>query len=725
MSYLKTRILVVEDNLQDFIIFKEVLGQIRDFFIQIVHAESMEMAVEKLAEGTFDIIFLDLFLPDSFGKETFQSVRPLTVAPIVILSGLSDKNIALDIVKQGAQDYIVKGEFDANLLDKTIVYSIERKKYQETLEASERRNRTLIQSVGTAIGEYDYTELHNYLEEKRQEGVTDILKEMDLDMGKTALLRGKLKLMTLNPEALKIYGCSSYEDFEANRLTFYTFQVVDYLSLATLALWNREKDFIYELPFQNKQGVLIHTLKKWRFLGNQDGFYRLIISTQDISQIKAKEEEVYLQSQAMESVAVASSLLLQDGPVEERILRSFGMVASAFRASKAAVYLLDILEDDFNFSLDMYWDAEGEVFPGLKNGSIAQWNLLPSVKELQTGRPSLFSKENSPKEIQKLLSFHKLEQVIAAPFVVKGVGNGVVIVGVADSLPLHNYVYSGLMTLAGNIGSAIATSNAQKELKMINEDLELRVDQRTQKMRDAMRELESFSYSVSHDLRAPLRAISGFTEVLNSEYNEKLDDEGKRYLGIIRKGASEMSQLIDDLLHFSRTGRKRLSSEEVEMDKLVNQVVNDLSAQVPDRVLEVEIERLPSCYGDSNMIRQVVVNFVWNAIKFTSKKDSTLIKISAESKGDFIAYTVEDNGVGFNMAYVDKIFGVFQRLHSQEEFEGTGVGLAIVQRIVIRHGGVVIPFGEENKGAKFTFTLPTNPSLIPELEEIIPDNLIR
>jgi signal transduction histidine kinase len=373
----------------------------------------------------------------------------------------------------------------------------------------------------------------------------------------------------------------------------------------------------------------------------------------------------------------------------------------------------------------MYWDAEGEVFPGLKNGSSAQWNLLPSVKELQTGRPSLFSKENSPKEIQKLLSFHKLEQVIAAPFVVKGVGNGVVIVGVADSLPLHNYVYSGLMTLAGNIGSAIATSNAQKELKMINEDLELRVDQRTQKMRDAMRELESFSYSVSHDLRAPLRAISGFTEVLNSEYNEKLDDEGKRYLGIIRKGASEMSQLIDDLLHFSRTGRKRLSSEEVEMDKLVNQVVNDLSAQVPDRVLEVEIERLPSCCGDSNMIRQVVVNFVQNAIKFTSKKDSTLIKISAESKGDFIAYTVEDNGVGFNMAYVDKIFGVFQRLHSQEEFEGTGVGLAIVQRIVIRHGGVVIPFGEENKGAKFTFTLPTNPSLIPELEEIIPDNLIR
>jgi len=109
MSYLKTRILVVEDNLQDFIIFKEVLGQIRDFFIQIVHAESMEMAVEKLAEGTFDIIFLDLFLPDSFGKETFQSLRPLTVAPIVILSGLSDKNIALDIVKQGAQDYIVKG----------------------------------------------------------------------------------------------------------------------------------------------------------------------------------------------------------------------------------------------------------------------------------------------------------------------------------------------------------------------------------------------------------------------------------------------------------------------------------------------------------------------------------------------------------------------------------------------------------------------------------------
>ncbi len=725
MEYIKTRILVVEDNLQDFIIFKEVLGQIRDFFIHIEHAESMEVAVDKLADTTFDIIFLDLFLPDSFGQETFQNVRLLTVAPIVILSGLSDKNIALDIVKQGAQDYIVKGEFDANLLEKTIIYSIERRKYQEILEASERRNRTLIQSVGTAIGEYDYSDLYAFVQQKKQEGVQDILAYLNLNKASANSLRDKLKVLTLNPEALKVYACTSYDDFEANRSKFYTPQVKEYFSQAVLAIWNGEEDFYYELPFYNKRGDLIHTIKKWRFLGNQGGFYRLIISTQDVSQIKAKEEEVYLQSQAMESVAVASSLLLQGGPIEERIHKSFGMISAAFKATKAAVYLVEMVDDDYKFSLKMYWDEKGEDFPGLFNGNISEWDLLPAINELQTGRPSLFSKENSSLIVQKLLDYHQLHQVIAAPFLVKGVGNGIVVVGIQDNQPVHNYVYSGLMTLAGNIGGAIATHNAQHELRTINEDLELRVDQRTQKMRDAMRELESFSYSVSHDLRAPLRAISGFTEVLNSEYNEQLDDQGKRYLGIIRKGASEMSQLIDDLLDFSRTGRKRISSEAVDMDLLFGQVISDLGSQVSDRKINFEKGDILPCYGDNNMLRQVIVNFVWNAVKFTAKEEEAHIKISSAKQGEFVAYTIEDNGVGFNMNYVEKLFGVFQRLHSQEEFEGTGVGLAIVQRIVTRHGGTVTPYGEEGKGARFTFTLPTKTSLIPELEEIVPENLIR
>lgn len=382
MGYLKTRILVVEDNLQDFIIIKEVLGQIRDFFIHIEHAESMEVAAEKLSDTTFDIVFLDLFLPDSFGQETFQNVRLLTLAPIVILSGLSDKNIALEIVKQGAQDYIVKGEFDANLLEKTIIYSIERKKYQEILEASEWRYRTLIQSVGTAIGEYDYSELHAFVQQMKQEGVQDILAYLNVNKATANSIREMLKVLTLNPEALKIYGCTSYEDFEANRSKFYTAQAAEYFSQAVLAIWNEEEDFYFELPFYNKQGALIYTLKKWRFLGNQGGFYRLIISTQDVSQIKAKEEEVYLQSQAMESVAVASSLLLQGGPIEERIHKSFGMISAAFKATKAAVYLLEVVDDDYTFSLKMYWDEKGEAFPGLFNGNISEWDLLPAINEL-------------------------------------------------------------------------------------------------------------------------------------------------------------------------------------------------------------------------------------------------------------------------------------------------------------------------------------------------------
>lgn len=725
MSYLKTRILVVEDNLQDFIIFKEVLGQVRDLFIHIEHAETMELATEKLSTGVFDIVFLDLFLPDSFGQESFQSVRQLAFAPIVILSGLSDKNIALDIVKQGAQDYIVKGEFDANLLEKTIIYSIERKKYQEKLEDSERSNRTLIEAVGTAIGEYDYTELFNFIKAKREAGVTDILEELNLDYDRAKEIGKLMKVINLNPEALRLYGCDSKDDFEASRSKFCTNHITEYMSVAIQCIWDGKTEFTFELPCFNKQGIQFHTLKKWNLLGKAEGFYRLIISTQDITEIKSKEEEVYVQSQAMESVAVASSLLLQDGPLEDRIIKSFGMVSSAFDTNKAAVYLLHSKDLDFKFELKAFWNTDNESFPGLKSGSIADWELLPAVGESQTGRPTLFTQENSSPEVKKILEFHNVYQVIAAPFLVRGVGNGVVIIGIKEKSKVRNHVYSGLMTLAGNIGAAMATYNAQEKLRHINEDLELRVYQRTHKMRDAMRELESFSYSVSHDLRAPLRAISGFTEVLGSEYDSKLDDEGKRYLGIIRKGANEMSQLIDDLLDFSRTGRKKISSEEVNMQLLTEQVVHELKAQVVDREITFDIGELDTCFGDTSMIRQVLVNIIWNAVKFTAKEAEAKISIHSEKEGDFIAYTVTDNGVGFSMEYAEKLFGVFQRLHAQDEFEGTGVGLAIVQRIVKRHGGTVVPKGEEGVGASFRFTLPLDPSLITEIEEIVPENQMR
>lgn len=223
------------------------------------------------------------------------------------------------------------------------------------------------------------------------------------------------------------------------------------------------------------------------------------------------------------------------------------------------------------------------------------------------------------------------------------------------------------------------------------------------------RELETFSYSISHDLRAPLRTIDGFSKILIEEYADKLDDEGRRFLANIRNGAQEMGKLIDDILTLSRFGRQAIKAENIDMRELALAVWNTLVASAPSRKIEADIRPMPFASGDLALIRQVWVNLISNAIKFTKTKETTVIVISGEEKDGEVEYSVEDNGAGFDMQYADKLFGVFQRLHSSEEFEGTGVGLAIVSHIILRHGGRVWAEGKVNEGAKFFFTLPKVP----------------
>jgi PAS domain S-box-containing protein len=253
--------------------------------------------------------------------------------------------------------------------------------------------------------------------------------------------------------------------------------------------------------------------------------------------------------------------------------------------------------------------------------------------------------------------------------------------------------------VADGLAIAVQQARLREQVGQHAAELEQRVDERTA-------ELEAFSYSVSHDLRTPLLTIDGFSRMLLDDYADQLDAEGQRLLKTICSNSQNMGRLIDDLLAFSRLGRQEMRPAEIKMSELAAAICAELTATAPGRKLQFNLQPLPPARGDQSMIRQVFVNLLSNAIKFTGPEEAAVIEVGAEEEENHIVYYVKDNGVGFEMKYADKLFGVFERLHSDDEFAGTGVGLALVQRILHRHGGRVWAEGKVGEGATVYFTLP-------------------
>jgi signal transduction histidine kinase len=280
-----------------------------------------------------------------------------------------------------------------------------------------------------------------------------------------------------------------------------------------------------------------------------------------------------------------------------------------------------------------------------------------------------------------------------------------------DEIGLLVDAFNGMLAEIGTRTAYLESSKKQLEeteerLRSLNADLEARVSARTEELEIANKDLEGFSYSVSHDLRAPIRAISGFCTLFEQDHGSQLDDESRRKLGIIKSEADRMGALIDDLLAFSRLGRKAIARSELDMAELVNTVLSRLKSDEETKSADVRIGVLPRANADRSLIEQVWTNLLSNALKFSSKAASPTIEIGGISDEKEHVYFIRDNGTGFDPKYAERLFGVFQRLHQDTEYPGTGVGLALVQKIVTRHGGRVWADGRPGDGATFHFTLP-------------------
>lgn len=337
----------------------------------------------------------------------------------------------------------------------------------------------------------------------------------------------------------------------------------------------------------------------------------------------------------------------------------------------------------------------------------------PSGKVFTTGEPFLISQVPASlraavkQEYWPIIDRVTSRGLLLVPLRAQGNPIGVLALArhQAEQPPYNEEDLEFATELAGRAALAIVNARLYRALETSKEDLERRVADRTSELESANKELEAFSYSVAHDLRAPLRAMDGFSRLVVEDYASHLPEEAQRHLRIVRENAQQMGRLIDDLLTFSRLGRQPLKKQRVDVASLVRQTVEDLQHAQEGREVKILIGELPGCEADPSLLKQVFSNLLSNALKFTSARETPRIEVHSRVDGHEPVYVVKDNGVGFDMQYAGKLFGVFQRLHRAEDYEGTGVGLAIVQRIVLRHGGRVWAEAEPDKGATFYFTL--------------------
>lgn len=794
------KILLIEHDARDVRRFKELLNEAAKGYCDITVARRLSRALAKLSAEPFDIVLLELALPDSQGLDTFLKAHALAPGtPFLVLTGQAGEESAIGAVGRGAHDYFIKGQVDGASLVRAMRYAIEHARREEML----RRNAAvlhMLQEMTVATNEADTLEQamrfclericnfmrwpigHIYVcangnedslfrcdiwyltDETRFKGFREASEQLKpvpgssltaqvLRTGQAAWVKDVHKHPSFRRfKAAKEAGVRSAFAFpvlEGKKvvaiLEFFSERVAEADDAMLEAITNlgtqlgrvteriqaqqalrQSEQRFRDLIEGSIQGILIQ--RKRRPLFANQAYAGILGYASPAEILAAPSIDVFFAPYERARVREYNKIRLAGGQApsqyEYDAIRKDGSVVTLQNVVRVISWegapaiqstVVDITErrraeatlkaviDAVPAMISAKDECSRYIFMNRYQAEL--YGISPETAVGKTAAEILNAEYGAYTEA---LDGEVLTTGKAIPYFEEQYtdAHNVMRTFLTTKVPLHR-VKAQVKQLATVSLDITQRKRAEEEIERLNEELEQRVLDRTTELEAANRELEAFSYSVSHDLRAPLRHVSGFIELLQKHALASLDEQGQRYLNIISQSAERMGMLIDDLLNFSRAGRLELHKSAVDLGKLVREVLDELGSEIQGRAIEWKIDPLPVVHADRSMLRLVLLNLIANAVKFTRAREHARIEIATQpDPTNRVIISVRDNGAGFDMKYIDKLFNVFQRLHSVDQYEGTGIGLASVRRIIQRHGGETWAEGEIDKGAVFHFSLP-------------------